>query len=302
MEYALKTIEIPYKVHFTNKEPIPIDAVVESLLAYEKLLKRVGPFIEQAYEGIYVEDIEVLLSKIESGSLFEDFLVKVVFGSEETKDKAIEVAAEMFENNKVLTTAVCIGVGAYIAFGVHNAVIKQSGATAPVPHIEAQYGAIVQTGGTMNISEDVIKQILNKTRDKATLSKEAINAVAPAHLDPKASIRFNDMEAIDITPGFVDETPKKYEPPEKEKDNEVVLKVDIEIWASDRESQVKSWAGIVPGKIEKRIKFKLDEAVDPESLHGNTRVQADIKIEWSLPPGKKEFVPTAVEILRVYKK
>lgn len=293
-------IEIPYKIKFTNKNPIPVDKLVESLLAYEKLIKRVGPFVEEACEGVYIEEIDVLISKIESGSLVEELLVRLIFKDEKNYEQAKEVAAKMFENNGLLTGAVCLGVAAYIGFGVKNAIISQ-GSTAPMTHIEAQHGAIVQLGGTMNISEKAIDRILNKTSDKKRVSKEAIAAVAPAHLEKGAHIEFNDSEKLAITPEFIKETPLEYEPPELRQSNETLLKTDIEIWASDKESLTRAWAGIIPGKIEKRIKFVLDEAIDPNEVHGNRIINADIIIVSSYSSSKKEFVPKKVEILRIHK-
>jgi hypothetical protein len=301
MDIALNEIEVPYKIKFTNKNPVPVEQLVTSLLAYEKLLKRVGPFIEEACEGIIVIEINVLVSKIESGSLYEDLLVKVLFKTEENYEQAKEVIVKMFENNKVLTGAVCLGVAAYIGFGVRNAIIGQGNAGKPMTHIDAHHGAIVQTGGTMNISAQAIDKILNRTTDKKKASQEAIAALAPAQLEDDASVVFNESDDLKITPEFIKETPEVYEPPELEQQNETILKTKVEIWASDKDSQSRSWAGIVPGKIDKRIKFVLDEAVDPNKVHGKRDIIADIIIVSSYVAAKKEFVPKKVEILRVYK-
>lgn len=291
------SVEIPYKVKFTNKNPIPVDKLVESLVAYEKLIKRVGPFIEEAYSGVYVIDIDVLVSKIQSGSLLEELLVKVVFTTPENYEKAKEVIATVLEGNRALTVIVGIGVAAYIGFGVKNAVQGVS----PTTHIEAHQGAIVQTGGTMNISEKAIDRILNKVSDKKTLSKEAISAIAPAHLENDASIEFNESQDFKITPDFVKEAPSEYSPPELDEQNEVLKRANVEIWASDKESNTRSWAGIVPGKVDKRIKFSLDDAIHPDDVHGNRNITADIVIVSAFDKTKKEYVPKRVEILRVYK-
>lgn len=301
MDIALNEVEVPYKIKFTNKNPVPVEQLVESLLAYEKLIKRVGPFIEESCEGIIVVEIDVLVAKIESGSLYEDLLVKIVFKTEENYEQAKEVIAKMFENSPVLTGAVCVGVAAFIGFGVHNAIISQGNAGKPMVHIEAQQGAIVQTGGTMNISEKAINKILNRTRDKKKVSKEAIAALAPAHLEDGVSVVFNESEELMISPGFIKEAPETYEPPELKQQNETILKSKVEIWASDKDSQTRAWAGIIPGKIDKRINIVLDEAVDPNKVHGRREITADIIIVSRLSPTKKEFVPIRVEILRVYK-
>lgn len=301
MDIASNVIEVPYKIKFTNKDPVPVDKLVASLLAYEKLIKRVGPFLELACDGLIVDDIDVLVAKIESGSLIQELLVRVIFKNEKNYDQAKEVVAKMFENSPVVQSALCLGVVAYIGFGVHNA-MQSKGEAPPTTHIEAQQGAIVQLGGTMNISKEAIDTILNRTTDKAAVTKEAIAAIAPAHLDKEASIEFNDSDSLIMTPEFVRETPTDYEPPELRLDNETLLETEIEIWASDKGSRVKSWAGTVPGKIDKRIKFVLDDAVDPDKLHGKRNIKADIVIMSEFSIAKKEFIPKKIEILKVYQK
>jgi|GEM_PF-2388784 hypothetical protein len=303
MNADLNVIEVPYKVKYTNKRAVPIDKLVQSLLAYEKLLKRVGPFVEEVCNGAIVVDIEVLVYSVQAGSVTEDFIVRIVFGNKENYDQAKEVVGKMFEKTPLLTGAVCLGVAAYIGFGVRNALINQ-GVTTPSTSIVAHSGAIVQTGGEMNISEKTITDILNKTKDKKKLSQEAIAVIAPAQLEEGATIEFNDNQLKDltITSALAKEAPSKYEPPEKTQDTEVLLNTEVEIWASDKDSNTRSWAGIVPGKINKRIKFELNEAIHPNDLHGNRSVRADIIITTELDPNKKEFIPKKVEILKVYKK
>ena len=137
--------------------------------------------------------------------------------------------------------------------------------------------------------------------DKKTATKEAIAAIAPAHLEEDASIEFNDSDILSITPDFIKEAPETYEPPELKQQNETILKAKVEIWASDKDSQTRAWAGIVPGKVDNRINIVLDEAVDPNKVHGRRDITADIILVTRFSPTKKEFVPIRVEILRVYK-
>ncbi len=68
----------------------------------------------------------------------------------------------MAERNKILTGAVCVGVAAYIGFGLRGTLAP----SAPQVHIEAYNGAVVQTGGTMNISKETIEKILAGTVKK----------------------------------------------------------------------------------------------------------------------------------------
>lgn len=293
------SVEVPYKVKYTNKNPVPVAELVKSLQAYEKLLTRVAPFITEACDGAEIVDIQVYVTKVESGSILEDFLVKVVFRDKENYEKVLEVGADMLEANPVLTGAICLGVAAYIGFGIYNARVR-NGDKEKTTKLHAHNGAIIQTGGTMNISEEAVKQILNQTKDKATLTKEVIDAISPAQLEDDASIEFADLPNVNIDTTLVKETPATYNPLKKNQDNETLVGVDVEVWASDKESNTRAWAGIVPGKVEKRINFILHDNLSPAQHHGKLRLKADIILTSELKPTKKEWEYTKVEIIKVY--
>ncbi len=88
-------LEFPYSVKFTNKNAIPIKYVVNTLLAYDALLKRTKPFIYTACEEIEFAEIEVLIADMKAESIVEDFLVRLIFKDEDTYHKALEAVGKM---------------------------------------------------------------------------------------------------------------------------------------------------------------------------------------------------------------
>ena len=290
-------LDVQYTIKFTNKEPVPIDVFAKALLAHENIIKRTGPFIKQAVPGIIISDVDVLIVKIESGSIKEDLLVRIFFGSEANYKAAIELAGNIMESNPILTGAVCVGVAAYIYFGIKRAREKEGGKTV---NIDAYRSVVAQEGSTINITDEKLKEILEGVSDKITLSKQAINAVAPAHLEDEASIEMNENKNLQISPAFIKESPTIYPEHDPLQDNETKVNIQIEIWASDQENYTKGWAGTIPGIIGRRVKFTLDENVDPNKLHGKRLVNADVVIRKELKPEKKEYVPVSVEILKIY--
>jgi len=287
-------VTIRYRVKYTNKEPVPIVEIVNSLQAYEKLLKRTGPFIEKSFEGSKVTDIQVYVSNLESGSLKESFLIKVFFENEEDYEQFKDVTLKLM-TSKALTTVVSVGVGACLAYGVMNVL---PGNKAPI-HIEAYNGAIVQLGGTMNLSKDGIDSILTKVTDKKTLGKEAIDALSPSFEDKDAIIEVTDHPELNIVRGFIDESPAEYKPPQPSEIIKMFSDVEVEIYASDRDNNDKAWAGIVPGIAPHRVKFILDESIDPGLIHGKLRIRADIKVTSTLIKSKKEYRTKLVYISEV---
>ncbi|MGL1932164.1 MAG: hypothetical protein OCC45_10435 [Desulfotalea sp.] len=292
------TIEVPYRIKYTNKDPVPVKELIKSLESYEKLLCRTVPFVTSVCNGAEIVDIQVYVNKVQSGSLLEDFLVKVVFKDKDNYEKALEVGAKMFDKNAVITSAVCVGVAAYISLGVYNACVNSGNKQQPIS-INAYNGAIVQTGGTMNIPEDLINDIVNKTNDKAALTKEVLGVIAPAQLEEGAIIEVGELETLNIPNDVIIDTPRDYVPPEKFLENETLIKVKILISASDKDKHAR-WAGVVPGHVEKRIDFVLNEAISPSRHHGKLEAFADIIITSERKNKDKELLPKKIEIIKFY--
>ncbi|MDC5181006.1 hypothetical protein NRA14_17190, partial [Acinetobacter baumannii] len=74
---------------------------------------------------------------------------------------------------------------------------------------------------------------------------------------------------------------------------------DIYIYASDRDKSTVGWAGIVPDLFESRVKFELADEVNPNTLHGQRKVKADIIVHEKYNTAQKEYKPFKVTILKV---
>lgn len=289
-------VETHYQVKYTNREPLPIADIVQSLESYERLLRRTPAFIEKAFDGITVTKIDVYVSSLESGSLTEDFLIKFVFKGQENYDEAKEVFNKIMQDNEVLRTAVAVGVGAIITFGA----IKILPAGAPTTHIEANNNNIITIGGQIDLSADDIHTILDKLTDKKKLAQDVVQVILPSRRDSSASIEIEGFSDLNITPEFVSEAPSEYIAPEPEEKTVEYNNADVVIYASDRDKADKVWAGIVPGIADTRVQFTLNPGIDPKALHGKVRIKADISVISKFNKPKKIFKPRLVEIKRVY--
>ncbi|MFY9179643.1 MAG: hypothetical protein WAO12_07685 [Venatoribacter sp.] len=81
-----------------------------------------------------------------------------------------------------------------------------------------------------------------------------------------------------------------------EEKSERYKNIKILISASDRDNTDKGWAGVAYGVAEQRVKIILAEGIDPKKLHGRTQVQADITIVSRYQKGKKQYIPTLIEL------
>ncbi|WP_041523613.1 hypothetical protein [Gilvimarinus agarilyticus] len=289
---ATFTIETTYTIHYSNKKPVPIPEIIESLQNVERLLKRTPKFIEAAFQGINVTNVEVYVDQLYSGSLTENFIVKYVFRNKANYDKAKEVFDEIMTDNGPIKTVVAMGVGALLSYGAYKAL---GGPSAPPTQITAYDNNIINIGGQVKLDAKGIKAILESVKDKKSLAKEAVKVIAPAKADPDAEIEMSGFDELTISKDYIREVPKEYTPPIPSEKEEKYQNVRVVIYASDRDKAESSWAGIVPGVVDKRVKFTL-QGVDPKRLHGRTKVDADIVVISRYVASKKSYEAKVVEI------
>ena len=285
-------VETRYKIDYRTKDPVPINEVIESLRSVEALLKRTPKFIEAAYGGIKVVDVDVYVDSLETGSLTEDFLVRYVFKGEENYEQAKKVMAKIVGDNEVLKTLVAMSVGGMITYGI----VAAMGDAQPSEHIEAYNNTIVNIGGAVELDANGIVAILDSIKDKKKLAKESIGAVKPAKADPDAVIKISGIDSLTMPQEMIRDVPSEYTAPTPQEREDRYTDTTILIYASDRDRSESSWAGLVPGVVDKRIKFTLAEGVEPKKLHGRTKLKADITVVSKFNKQKKAYQPKFVEI------
>lgn len=292
-----KTFEITtsYQVKYTNKTPVSISEIVKSLQAYERLLHLTPAFIERAYVGIRIVDVEVYVKTLESGSLIEDFAIRYVFKGEENYEQAKQAFLKIMDNNEALRLTVAVGVGAILTYGV----VKAMSSNSPSLHIENVHHSIVNVGAKTDLSEHDIQSVLESMPDKKKIAKDAIDALSPARSDSSASIEVDGFDELTFTPEAIAEAPKEYIAPEPDEQTLSYTNVDLVIYASDRDKQTQGWAGLAPGIVDKRVKFELGADIEPAKLHGRVRIKADISVISKFNRAKKAFEPKQILVRKV---
>lgn len=289
------SVEVEYGIKYETPQPAPIAEIIESLQSLEKLLKRTPAFIEQAYGDIKIIETHVRVSKVESGSLVQNFIIEYVFQGKENYEDAKKVYKKMMANGKAFRTIVAMGVGGLITYGAMQIIPTGK----PATHIEAYNNTIINVGGTVDFSADDFRAVLESVTDRKSLAKEAVGAIKPAKSQGDSRISITSVGGLDIPVNAVSELPEKYEPLQPQERESHYKNVEIVVYASDRDKMESGWGGIIPGVIEKRVAFVLDESVDPAKLHGRIRFKADIVAHERYVPSKKEYEVKKVEIMAV---
>lgn len=264
-------ITINQQLYYSNKELVPIRDVAESLLALEAIIRQSPDVLEAMFPGTKIISVSVFINELKSDSIWEDLIIKFVFGDQKKFDEMIsglreKVGMENIMQNPQLLSAILLVMiltgGAYY-LGKDKSAQQEQKTT-----IEANNNVIINIGaGMLQIEADEFKAIIEGAlKDKDKLAKNAAKIVNPAKRDPNASIKFNDNTQLSISPETVKAMPSHIIEPEEEEFIEDFESIEIEVRATDLDSTKRGWAAVVPELSKRRVKLQLDPTVDPEEL------------------------------------
>jgi hypothetical protein len=266
-----------HRLYYSTERPVPIGDIAKSLLALEKLILS----SEALFEGLTAVDIdkiEVLVSKIESGSLAEDVLIKFFFKDQAGLDAFIAKLREKTLENGLMGKSVLVASVLAILVGtgaLYAAMQSKSGNTST---ITANNNVIINIGaGEVGMTPEAFKSVVDAAiKDRQALAENTVQLFKPARADKNAAITFDNNEQVKFSPEVIAATPttSKAAAQDHAKD---YSDVDLQIRATDLDSQKRGWAGVVPALFERRIPLKLAENVNPSDLN-QFQVRADITV------------------------
>lgn len=269
--------ETTHRLYYSTEHAVPVGDIAKALIALEKIILS----SEKAFEGVTAVDIdkiEVLISKLESGSLIEDIVIKFVFKDQAGLDAFIaKVRSKTLENGMVgkslvvgAVLATIVGTGAYYA--------ASQGKGANQTTITANNNVIINIGaGEVGMTPEAFKAVVETAiTDKKALAENSVQLFKPARVDRNASLTFDNNDSVRFSPEVIAATPTavKMEKPDFTKDHSNLL---VQIRATDLDHHKTGWAGILPGVIDERISFKLAENVKPADLN-HFQVRADVTV------------------------
>lgn len=288
-----------HEVYYSNRELVPIADIVESLQALERIIKLCPRALEGA-TNVQIKRVEVFVDSLQSGSLLEKVVVKLVFGSEEALDAFLDKTREKVRQpgmpRNVLIGAVVasvIGYGAWLA-----ATSQRSGGAT----ITANNNVIVNIGaGQSGMSPDDFRAIIEAAiPDKKELATQAVRFFKPARADLKASVTLDKDDALSFPPAVIAETPIKVDF-DKQADVKHLRDVDLQIRATNLDSLKQGWAGLIPGLIDRRVRLQLDPNVKPTDVAGRFQVRADVSVIYKLDRSGNQMIPDYILLREVIK-
>lgn len=265
-----------YRVRFTVSDPVPVSIVIESLRAHERLLKKSSKFLESVYDGLHITATNVYVEEIVDGSWVVDFLVKYVIG-EENADEARRLWENIVGDNERMRTAVAVAAGSLLTAGMLGAYQAYMPDAPSIPAIEAHNSVVINAAGDVNIPAERVEEFIEQNRNNKQVAKDTLAALKPASVTPGSMMEVQGVAVdLSLSSEAIEALPEdmSFIPPNEQDD--VYSDVSIYISASDEDSGKRGWAGTISNVVDTRIKFVLDDDIDPRDLHGRRRIQADI--------------------------
>lgn len=303
---------VEHSVKYTNKQPLAVQDVIDSLSALEKVSVYFLPEALSQLTGAGIMSAELLIEGFQHGSFIEDTLIKLVFKSPEEMDKFLDKVREGGKNvyrnlpgngSPVLKGAVAVTcvVGALVAAGAAWAIINKAPASpSPVTLNITNSNFVVIGAESYAISPEKFAEVIEKVgaTDKKKLAQAAVKIIAPAKKEEGATVVMSQdenlaipVETVKAIPDTVEFEPFEIDEPHPD--------ADVEIRATDLDSSSKGWAAIIRGLVDRRVKLVLEDGVDPQSLAGKFKVRADVIVKFRMSAKTKKMEPVSITVQKM---
>lgn len=271
------TLSFNHRIFYSTEYPVPAEEIAEALLALDKVVRRSPRVMKALVPGISAPKVELLVQKLESGSLSEDFIVKFFFGSKKKMERTIArfrdtLGVDLTSKSGVTRTIIwgLLLVGAYYAI---------SGSEKPTkPTVEISHNTIISVGAKeMNMTpEQLVKIIETAVSNKNQLAIEAVKVIKPAKRDSKAEITVDDAPKLKISNQVIAQVPFEFNP-DRSEESKKHQHAEVHLRALDLDSSDHGWAAVVPAVSQRRLPLEVGESINSDNLFGQKVIYGTIE-------------------------
>ena len=293
-------VNLPYTIKYNTAEHVPIDEVISALSSLHTLLASASSVIS-GISNIEIQGQQLYVQKIESGSLLEDFSVRLIFGDKEKQEEFLRWLDGTKNMRNILIGAI---LGGALAYGVtvltknNDAITTNNGSSisnSPNSMIINFPAGSLDDATRKTINDEIAKRVTNKNE----IAKQTLNFFKPIHSTENASISLGDGGVnAEITSLTVKSIPSKYVA-KKNNRYEDLSQVVVLLRATDLDSKKTGWAGSIQG-VTNRVKLEMDPTIEPTEIYGKTKITADVTLERDFNPKDNAMVPKRIIIRAIH--
>jgi hypothetical protein len=303
-------MRFPHRVKY-DADDWTIDQVVLTLQGQRRLIEASTAVLEELIPGLKVESVTIEVNELQTGSLFEDFVIVLYSVYQTDVDGVVSAEVEsMFgvsipEQYQPLLSAILLLIALYVGRYAISAVLAKKGKEPAPLHIQGDYNTVVNMiGSTLNVNaehvEDALKEAVppNKRR---SLIKSVTSFLRPKPRGEIAAIEVADVARI--PKATLDEYPSDSDLEAIDESRHVdIPDARIQIRATDRDKNKSGWAAMILDnkQFKKRLDMVLYPTVDAEALAKCDIVKADISVEGERKPDGS-FKGKTIHLLRFEK-
>lgn len=288
-------LELAFKENFyySTEKPVSVKEIIKSLQGWETVVKQSREVFAKL-TGCDIDGVELEVELLRTGSLYEDVVIKLLFGSQEKMDDFVAKCHAKIGDGAMRNALVFAVISGLVGYGLYLASSAMDAKTAP--HFEANNNVIINIGaGEANLTPEGLKSVIEAAvTNKKALAEGAIKVISPARNDDTASLQIGQGKQVVVIP---QETIKQA-PTSVAMDplsNSVDYPdVNIQIRALDLDNPSKGWAAVVPGLIERRVKLVLDPSLSPDALSGKMSFRGDITVTSNLSNKDNKYHPVEI--------
>lgn len=283
------SLKVTHRIVYNTSKAVPLGEMIISLQGLQGILKSFPTALSGA-TGVQVEGCEFLIQNIESGSLIEDVVIKILFKDRARMDAFLEKAGE---NGMVKTAVIGALIGGLVIYGMQLATSSN-----PAPNITANNNTVINIGaGEVKMTPEEFTAVVRAAvGDKKAAAESALRFIAPAKADPGSNVSLADGEVL-INSAAVAETPSKIELAANER-LEQYKNVELVIRAANLDSKKSGWAGRLGGR-EDRLPIELDPTVSENDVFGKSSVRVDAAVVFTEKGRSRELKATKIYVHRV---
>lgn len=269
-------IYLPMPLLFDRKSKPSVQEVVDSLQGFDAISKRFPKVLSKLLD-VQIKDVDVVVNKIEIGSLYDDLVVKFAFGGQEQMDLFLQEMHRKFMDHKAVAYLVFFALLVSGGMLAYNVLSPDDAPMAPV--INSNNTTIINMiSADVGKDADAVRSIIERAvphSDSIKLAKDSykiFNAFGDGD-----SLRFAGFDGYSLPSDVVKAFPSNSDF-ESVNDIRDFENVEVQIRAADMDSVNSGWAAKVPVISDKRVKVKVSDNVDVTRLHIGKSVFADITV------------------------
>ncbi|OYQ81777.1 hypothetical protein B9T19_03705 [Ignatzschineria sp. F8392] len=315
------SLDLSYAIKYETDQYIPLNEIIKALSSLEVLLSKSDKIVSELI-NIDISGQELYITRLQSGSLWEDILVKLIFKDQESLDKAIEKLRDSKMREYILGAI----LGGALLYG-YTLLTSNNQASNVVS--DTNQSNIIQDSDNSNIfnfhgdvideeTREIINEVIQESfaKDPASVAKQTINFFEPARKDPEAKISMGgdtELPSV-ISKEVINTVPEKYKKPDN-KDVKELDDVKISFRAKDLDSNKAGWAGVIESVGDfgdsgidlddigdGRLKVELDPLLDPDDIFEQDYIYANISLERKYDQASNKLRPTRIIIRSILDK